>query len=196
MATPKKILLSDYRNAGNEQLIHACRSGDRQAQYAVYRQYARAMLNTAYRIVNCQEDAEDVLQEAFLKAFTHLDQYREDATFGAWLKRIVVNAALSQLRKKQLVFEELADDTNDIPVEEVEETGETEIGIEDAYQALHQLADGYRTIFSLYVLEGYDHNEIAEILDITPSTSISQLSRARKRLREILIERRIRSWTR
>ena len=170
-----------------DSLVRACRRGDRQAQYRLYQMYAKAMLNTCYRIVNRVEDAEDVLQEAFVKAFEKLHTYRGDATFGAWLKRIVINTAVSFARKKNMNFESL--DNYDLPEEHdrlVEIEPDIIASAERAREALHQLSDGYRTVFSLYVLEGYDHSEIADILGISPSTSVSQLSRAKQKLRNLL----------
>ncbi len=142
------------------------------------------MLNTSYGILNSREDAEDVLQESFIKVFSKLHQFNYQSSFGAWFKRIVVNQSIDELRKKRnLVFDngetimEISTDTN----------SENEIvlqaKLDSIYNALHQLPDGYRTVLSLYVLEGYDHNEISEILNIGVSTSISQLSRAKKKLR-------------
>lgn len=170
-----------------ESLIKACRLGNRAAQFQFYQRYAKAMLNTSYRITNHREDAEDVLQEAFLKAFINLKYYRGESSLGVWLKRIVVNTAVSHLRKYK--NEPFWEKSEDLPSgNEVENTGELmdDFSVDRAYQALHELPDGYRTVFSLYVLEGYDHQEIAEILGISVSTSISQLHRARKKLKKLL----------
>ncbi|MCB0855480.1 MAG: RNA polymerase sigma factor [Bacteroidetes bacterium] len=177
-----------------EQFIRACRQGNRQAQFAIYQQYAKAMLNTSFRILNHQQDAEDALQEAFLKAFRQIDQYRSEASFGAWLKRIVVNTSVSHLRKRRNISELDQADISDPPFEGEQDSNREKVNIDLAYQALHSLPDGYRTVFSLFVMEGYDHQEIGQILGISVSTSISQLSRAKKKIRSMIKERQEASW--
>jgi RNA polymerase sigma-70 factor (ECF subfamily) len=165
-------------------LIERCRAGDRAAHFRIYQLYRRAMFNTAFRVVGNAEEAEDVLQEAFLAAFRGLEFYRADAPFGAWLKRIVVNKAITLLKKRR--WERLPDDDRfDVP----EESPEPEVDgltVERVKRAMDELPDGYRAVLSLYLLEGYDHAEIADILGITESTSKSQYNRSKKRLREIL----------
>ncbi|HYC86474.1 MAG TPA: RNA polymerase sigma factor, partial [Chryseosolibacter sp.] len=155
------------------------------AHYKIYRLYSKAMFNVGYRITGSEEDAEDALQDAFISAFRNLDSYRGDSSFGAWLKRIVINKAINVLRKKK---HELIPDNEDWDVADVEETSEyrEELTIERVRQAIGKLPDGYRTVLSLYLLEGYDHQEIAEILGVTESTSKSQLNRAKNKLRELL----------
>ena len=167
-----------------EQFIRACRQGNRQAQFAIYQQYAKAMLNTSFRILNHQQDAEDALQEAFLKAFRQIDQYRSEASFGAWLKRIVVNTSVSHLRKRRNISELDQADISDPPFEGEQDSNREKVNIDLAYQALHSLPDGYRTVFSLFVMEGYDHQEISQILDVSVSTSKSQYHRAKKLLQQ------------
>lgn len=164
-------------------LIDRCLRGDATAQNQLYTLYARAMFNVCYRIVNDQNDAEDVLQDAFVSAFTGLDSWRGSATFGAWLKRIVVNKAINFLNKKKIDLVQL-DEAHEF-VEE-ENTIVDNLTVKRVKQAISQLPDGYRIVFSLYLLEGYDHGEIAEILGITESTSKSQYNRAKKKIRELL----------
>jgi RNA polymerase sigma factor (sigma-70 family) len=144
------------------------------------------MYNVGYRIVNNEEEAEDVLQEAFISAFRNLEFYRGDATFGAWLKRIVVNKAINYLKKKQL--DRLPDDDRwDVKEEEtVDELDHFPYTVERVREAISNLPDGYRSVLSLYLLEGYDHGEIGEILGISESTSKSQFNRSKKKLRAIL----------
>jgi len=166
-------------------LIARCRTGDRDAHYRIYKLYAKAMFNVGYRITRSEEDAEDVLQEAFISAFRNLDSYRGDATFGAWLKRIVVNKAINTLNKKK--HESMLDDEHwDIAEEESHHEYREELTIERVKQGIEKLPDGYRTVLSLYLLEGYDHQEIGEILGISESTSKSQLNRAKGKLKELL----------
>lgn len=168
-------------------LIQQCKAGDSSAYHKLYRLYAKAMYNVSYRIVGREEDAEDATQEAFISAFKNLGSYRGDATFGAWLKRIVVNKAINILKKRR---EEAMPEHENFDVAEEEETIEYKEGltVERVRTAIHQLPDGYRTVLSLYLLEGYDHQEIAEIMGITESTSKSQLNRAKSKLREFLTQ--------
>lgn len=168
-------------------LIDACKQGKISAQQELYKRYIRAMLNTSFRILNNREDAEDAVQEAFLNAFKKLESYRGDASFGAWLKRIVVNQSINILNKRKA--EAISwDESTQLEWDRNHDLYERDMyyTADDAYEALHQLSDGYRTIFSLYLLEGYDHKEIAEILGISISTSISQYNRAKKRLQILM----------
>jgi RNA polymerase sigma factor (sigma-70 family) len=143
------------------------------------------MFNVGYRITGSEDDAEDVLQEAFISAFHNLDNYRGDATFGSWLKRIVVNKAINVLKKRRL--ELILDDGNfDVAEPEEEEAYMPNLTVDRVRKSIEALPDGYRSVLSLYLLEGYDHQEIAEILGVTESTSKSQLNRAKKKLKEML----------
>jgi RNA polymerase sigma factor (sigma-70 family) len=144
------------------------------------------MYNVGFRIVNNSEEAEDVLQDAFISAFNNLERYRGDSTFGAWLKRIVINKAINYLNKKRP--ERMPDDDRwDVREEEVvDELEGFPFTVEKVRAAIEALPDGYRSVISLYLVEGYDHGEIAEILGITESTSKSQFNRAKKKLKELL----------
>jgi RNA polymerase sigma factor (sigma-70 family) len=168
------------------QLVQQCIDGDRNACKMLYERYARAMYNTALRIVNHVPDAEDILQEAFTDAFVQLEHLESRAAFGAWLKRIVVLKSISFLKKKRLVFLDVAgsaDETADAsPVDE----DETVLTVDRIKQKMQSLPDGYRTVLSLYLLEGYDQEEIAEILGITHSTVRTQYIRAKQKLLQLL----------
>lgn len=144
------------------------------------------MFNVGFRITRSEEDAEDVLQEAFISAFRNLENYRGEATFGAWLKRIVVNKALNALNKRK--HESIPDDDEQWDVAEDESPAEyrEDLTVERVKQGIQKLPDGYRTVLSLYLLEGYDHQEIGEILGISESTSKSQLNRAKSKLKDLL----------
>lgn len=167
------------------ELINRCRTGDRDAHYKLYKAYSKAMFNVCLRITGNDGDAEDALQEAFISAFRNLENYRGDAPFGAWLKRITVNKAINMLKKRK--HEMLEDDEDwDIPEENDESAYREELTVERVRKAIHQLPDGYRSVLSLYLLEGYDHEEISEILGISESTSKSQLNRAKNKLKELL----------
>lgn len=160
--------------------------GDRAAQYELYQLYSRAMFNTACRITGNEMDAEDVLQESFVSAFKNLKSYKGTAAFGSWLKRIVVNNSINIVKKKRLQFEEMEEHHEEI--HEQEEQNELAYDVDSVKESIDQLPEGYRMVLSLYLIEGYDHKEISQILEITESTSKSQLNRSKKKLRAILKE--------
>lgn len=164
-------------------LINRCRSQDPSAQYELYKLYSKAMYNTALRITGNSEDAEDALQEGFLSAFRNINSYREEAAFGAWLKRIIVNKSITLWNKRKVKMETGLDDQFDLPEIESEEP---QYDVSAIKAAMVELPDGFRNVLSLYLLEGYDHSEIAEIMGITESTSKTQYKRAKERLRTIL----------
>jgi len=171
-----------------DELIARCKAGDRLAYYSLYKLYSKAMYNVGYRITRSEEEAEDVLQEAFVNAFKNIGSYRGDATFGAWLKRIVVNKAINAMSKKK--HESIPEDENwDIAEEEAGTDYGDGLTVERVKTCIEQLPDGYRTVLSLYLLEGYDHQEIAGIMGISESTSKSQLNRAKSKLRELLTKK-------
>lgn len=168
-------------------LVEKARLDDRKAQFELYQLYSRAMLNVSYRIVNNLEEAEDVLQESFISAFKNLGKYRGDSTFGSWLKRIVVNNSINMIRKRKMEFDDLeADDVKEVFEQDNIDPG---IGVDQIKIGIECLPDGFRTVLSLYLIEGYDHREIGEILNISESTSKSQYNRAKKKLRTILKEK-------
>ena len=162
--------------------------GEEDAYAALYQLYARSMLNTAFRIVGDRDDAEDVLQDAFISAFRHLPSFRGESTFGAWLKRIVVHKSVNALNKRRTVsFPE--GEMEHLAAPEPDAADVFPYSVEEVIAAVSRLPDGYRAVFSLYLLEGYDHEEISEILSISESTSKSQLNRAKRKLIEILKQR-------
>ncbi len=165
------------------EIVDRCLAGDRTAYEEIYRLYARAMLNVSLRITNDQDEAEDVLQEAFVSAFQYLKTYNRTASFGAWLKRIVVNKSLNHIKRKKLETTPMEDE---LDVVEEDEEIEFEYDVGKVKRAMEQLPDGYRTVFSLYLIEGYDHGEIAQIMGVTESTSKSQYNRSKKKLLEII----------
>jgi RNA polymerase sigma-70 factor (ECF subfamily) len=171
----------------HQPLIDRCLKNDKEAQFGIYKLYYRSMYNTSLRIVNNGDDAEDIMQESFLTAFQKLENYKGEVSFGIWLKRIVVNRSLDYLRKRRVEFEEVR---AELAIYEEEREDETEYTVEEVKNAIFQLSDGYRTILSLLLLEGYDHEEVSEILGISNVTSRTQFCRAKQRLRELLIEKR------
>ena len=170
----------------HSEIIEACKKGDRKAQYRLYRLYSDAMFNICLRMLKNEMDAEDVMQNSFVTIFRKLDSFRYDSTIGAWIKRIIINNCINYLKKKKLHFEELSDNVNHTVEVAYEEVQQQRLNTEDVNRALMKLPDGYRIVFSLYLLEGYDHKEIASILDISEATSKSQYSRAKKKMKEIL----------
>jgi RNA polymerase sigma factor (sigma-70 family) len=168
----------------HQDLLDACKDGDQKAQFQIYKLYYKAMYNTSFRIVNDTMEAEDVMQEAFLSAFEKIDTYSGTVSFGAWLKKIVINRSLDALGRKKAVFEDIESHIGirDDSYEDGARNEEIDVKVEEVKAAIDDLPDGYRVILSLYLLEGYDHDEIADILKITSSTSRSQLSRAKQKL--------------
>lgn len=143
------------------------------------------------RIVNQAAEAEDVMQEAFLSAFRNIESYKGEVSFGAWLKRIVINRSLDHLKKKRVKLEEINEKTTQIPDFQMELK---EVNMEAVKNAIQQLPDGYRVVLSLYLIEGYDHEEISEILGISNSNSRTQFLRAKNKLRELLKNKEIYSY--
>ena len=163
-------------------LIEDCRKGNSKAQSKLYHQYARAMYNLAYRILNNREDAEDILQETFVDCFRNLDSFRFESTFGAWLKKILINKCINHIKRKKIDLELC----ENLPVDVAEEEEDAVYDTGKIFKGIEILPDGYRIILTLYLLEGYDHTEISQILGITESTSKSQYSRAKEKLRTLL----------
>lgn len=168
-------------------MIESCKKGDVRAQYQLYSLYNRAMYNVCYRMTGHQEEAEDMLQESFTYAFSRLGSFRFESSFGAWLKRIVVNTCINHLKKRKvdLVYTEQHNDPP--PDNDPVDYEEIQFRVEQVNRAVELLPEGYRIVFSLYLLEGYDHKEISEILGVSESTSKSQFLRAKQKIKEILM---------
>ena len=170
--------------------MQQCLAGERTAYRSLYERYHKAMFNTALRIVNNVADAEDILQEAFTDAFHQLKDFEGRSTFGAWLKQIVIYKSIGMLKKKKLAFVEM--DENTEVAEELPDRDENNwYTVDFIRQSLQHLADGYRTVLSLYLLEGYDQKEIAEILNVAPSTVRTQYIRAKEKLLDLLKNREV-----
>lgn len=142
------------------------------------------MYNVALRIVNDDAEAEDVLQEAFLDAFSRIGDFRQETTFGLWLKQIVINRAINYLRKRKAEFVSI--DDVDVAEEVAADPEDATMKVEAIKAAVAELPDGYRVVLTLYLFEGYDHEEIAHILKITENTSRSQYMRAKRKLNSLL----------
>jgi len=176
---------SNYQNI-HQDLIDACRQGNAKAQFEIYKLYYKAMYNSCLRILNNTQEAEDVMQEAFLSAFDKINSYKGEVSFGAWLKRIVVNKALDYLKKNKIDCLPIDDKIHQLSEEEIEKNEFTTNSIDLIKQAMEQLPSGYRIVLNLYLIEAYDHEEIAKILNISASTSRSQYNRAKKKLIQLL----------
>lgn len=170
-------------------LLQACMQGDRRAQLEIYDRYYRAMYNTAVRIVKDSAEAEDIMQESFLSAFTKLHTFKGEVTFGAWLKRIVINNSIYQYRKKQK-HQEVGLESVMYKVEDKDvagmETGSTEQMAQKVLETLNQLKDSYRISLTLHLIEGYDYEEICEITGMSYGNCRTTISRAKESLRKKL----------
>ncbi len=175
-------------------LVAECKQGSKKACFELYRLYSKAMLNVAFRVTGNIGEAEDVLQDAFLDAFNRIKDFRQETTFGLWLKQIVVHRSINLLRKRKLDLVALGDDQLDnIADREPEDDTEIQYKVAQVKQAMQELPEGYRLVISLYLLEGYDHEEIGQILNISENTSRTQFLRAKRKLNEILIKKGITS---
>lgn len=169
----------------DEDIIRGCRKGERNAQQALYEKYKPMLFNICLRYASGWHEAEDWLQDGLVRIFTNLYQYQPTGAFGAWLRRVMVNSSLEQLRKRKRAF-------STVEIGEVADTFETDDDLFAQYREealvrmLQQLPEGYRAVFNLYVMEEYSHQEIGEMLGIAESASRSQLSRAKSTLRKML----------
>jgi len=171
-----------------EQLIAKCRKQNQGAQLEVYNRYYKAMFNAALRIIKDSAEAEDVMQEAFLTAFTKLPMLEDNKMFGAWLKKIVVNSSITALRKKD-TYKEIALETVEYGLSDTEGVAEedlTQIRANTVLSTLKQLKESYSTALSLHLIEGYDYEEICEIMNISYSNCRTLVSRAKESLRKKL----------
>lgn len=175
----------DYASTHRD-IVEKCKQGNRQAQFELYKLYSKAMYNVCLRMVKNDLDAEDILQTSFIDVFTKLDTFQFQSSVGAWIKRIVLNNCINFLKRNRVQLEELDDKLYNLKEEEKPDEEYIGLTVDKINRALFELPDGYRVVFSLYMLEGYDHKEIAEILNITEATSKSQFSRAKSKLRELL----------
>ena len=167
-------------------MVVECKQGSKKACYELYRLYSKSMLNVAFRIVGNTADAEDVLQEAFLDAFSKVKDFRQETTFGLWLKQIVVNRSVNLLRKRKIEWIEINNELENIPDEIREDDDDIQYQVKQIKAAMNKLPEGYRVVLSLYLFEGYDHEEIGQILNIAENTSRTQFLRAKRKLQALL----------
>lgn len=169
----------------HKDLIDRCRKGDQKAQFQIYKTYYKAMYNISLRIVKNTMEAEDIMQESFLSAFEKIGTYSGTVSFGAWLRKIVQNRSLDHLSRQRKLSFEYIESIQIIENSHIENSyirEEQDSLMNKVMAKIKLLPEKYRNIISLYLFEGYDHNEIAEILSISSSTSRSQFSRAKQKL--------------
>jgi len=174
-------------NQDINQLIERCKNCDTKAQFAIYKLYYKAMYNTAFRIVNDSFEAEDVMQESFLSAFTKLNSFSEKVTFGAWLKKIVINKSITSLKKTHK-FEKVP--LEKVALKEIEEDSSDyrESNASEILNKMSALKNNYKVALTLNLIEGYDCEEIAQIMDISYENTRTTISRAKNKLRKLLSE--------
>ncbi|WP_448103411.1 RNA polymerase sigma factor [Pedobacter panaciterrae] len=168
------------------ELLEGCKAGNRKMQEALYRQTAPKMLVVCMRYAKDKMEAEDVLQMGYIKIFQKINEYRGDGAFEGWIRKVMVNTAIESYRKNLRTM-------NVVPIEDAYDQPSTgfdfsRLGMQDLLKVIQKLADGYRLVFNMYIIEGYSHKEIAETLGISEGASKSQLSRARAILKEEIIK--------
>jgi len=176
----------DPNNSKHLSIIEGCKNHNAKAQMQLYDLYCDAMFIVAKRYVSNSNDAEDIMQDAFIKVFKNLDSYQEQVSIGAWIKKIVINQSIDYLKKRKLEIVRLDDHENDMPILDDNWSVAPEISKENIMESMLKLKEKYKVILSLYLFEGYDHKEISEILSITELSSRSQLHRGKKQLRQLL----------
>ncbi len=170
-----------------QELIEKCLANDPFAQELLYRRYASKMYGICLRYVRQKEDASDILQDAFVRVFTNLKHYRGEGSFEGWIRRIMVNTAINHYKANIRYSRDLSlDDAR--PAGHIDNEALSRISTEELLKVIQQLPDGFRMVFNLFVIEGYDHKEIAGMLGITESTSKSQLHRAKAALQKKLMK--------
>jgi RNA polymerase sigma-70 factor (ECF subfamily) len=166
-------------------LIAKCKENNSKAQMQLYDMYCDAMYITAFNFIKQESIAEDMMQEAFIKAFQNINNFNNKVTFGAWLKKIVINQCLDWIKKRKLKVVSITE--VDISVTEEDDWNVDEnIKVGQIYEAIEQLPEKYKTVLKLFLLEGYDHQEIAQILKISEVSSRSIVFRGKNKLREFL----------
>jgi RNA polymerase sigma-70 factor (ECF subfamily) len=169
-------------------VVEQCKANNRQAQMQLYKQYCEGMFCVAIRYVKNGDDAEDVVQESFIKAFQKLHQFKGEVTFGAWLKRIVINKSIDFLKAKKQ--NTVALDENYLQVSEDDDWSiENDITVDQVKSAIAKLPDKYRYVVMMFLIEGFDHREIAQVLKLTETTSRTRLLRGKSYLKELLKEK-------
>ena len=179
-----------HQNEHIDALLKSCMQGKQSAQLEIYNRYYRAMYNTAYRIVKDPAEAEDVMQESFLSAFTKLHTFKGDVTFGAWLKRIVINNSIYHYKKQQknrtVDLDDIMYKVEDNDGVASDQNGYSELKAQKVMETMKSLKDNYRVSLTLHLIEGYDYEEISEIMNISYANCRTTISRAKESLRKKL----------
>ncbi|MGB3008542.1 MAG: RNA polymerase sigma factor [Chitinophagaceae bacterium] len=172
------------QNISESDLINGCMEGDRRMQEELYRRFSPRMYAVCLRYAGNAEEAEDILQEGFIKIFKKLDSFRREGSFEGWIRRIFVNTAIEHFRRKRYLMPVTEKEENTIEGKYTSVLDD--LGAKDIMALVQKLSPGYRTVFNMYVVEGYTHKEIADILGISEGTSKSQLSRAKVILQDMV----------
>jgi RNA polymerase sigma factor (sigma-70 family) len=176
--------LQSNLNITDSDLIKGCLENDRRMQQELYNRFAPKMYGVCLRYTGNGDDAQDVLQDGFVKVFRKLDSFRSEGSFEGWIRRVFVNTAIEHFRRKHYMQPVTEREENTLESKTL--TALDGLSEKDILKLVQQLAPGYRAVFNLYVVEGYSHKEIGEMLDITEGTSKSQLSRAKVILQEMI----------
>jgi RNA polymerase sigma-70 factor (ECF subfamily) len=165
------------------ELVERCKQGDARCFKKLYELYNKAMFNTSFRILNNRAEAEDVLQESFIDAFRNIHHFENRSSFGSWLKQIVVNKSINVIRKRKMDIVDIEKTSlGEMPDEYGIDEIEIQFKVQEVRKAIQELPDGYRAVLTLYLLEGYDHEEISQILNVKESTARTQYIRAKQKL--------------
>lgn len=173
----------------DKELIECCLKNDPRAQEFLYKQFSKRMYGICLRFARNTLEADDILQEGFIKVFSFLKNFRQEGSLEGWIRRTIVTTAINYYNSKQNEWKETSLDKAGYYQSVAEDTLD-KISAADLLNIIHELPDGYRMVFNLYIIEGYNHSEIAEMLHISENTSKSQLSRARMALQERLTQRK------
>lgn len=172
----------------DEQIIRGCQKNDSKAQKLLYDKHAPKMMGVCLRYTGSTDEAKDLLQDGFIKVFKSISSFRFDGRIEGWIKKVMVNTALENLRKKKLILEKLDEEYSD---NQDHQAADLNHNVKDLLRMLQQMPHGYRTVFNLYAIEGYSHNEIADKLEITEGTSKSQYARAKEYLQKLMMAEKV-----
>lgn len=168
-------------------LIQGCIEGDRQMQELLYKKFSSRMYGVCLRYAGNAEDANDILQEGFIKVFKNLSKYRHEGSFEGWIRRIFVNTSIEHFRKKVKLYN--VTEVQENTIEDKELDALDKLAVKDIINIVNELSPGYKAVFNMHVIDGYSHKEIADILGITEGTSKSQLARAKGVLKKLIESR-------
>ncbi len=174
---------ADNHNIPESDLIKGCLKGNPQMQEELYRRFSPKMYAVCLRYAQDSDDARDLLQEGFIKVYRNLDRYRGEGSFEGWIRRIFVNTAIEYYRKKSLEYSRVSE-KEETTIADADISVLDELAVKDIIGLIQELAPGYRAVFNLYVIEGFSHKEIADMLNISEGTSKSQLARAKSILQK------------